>query len=219
MAVSVLCVCGKRLKVRDDYVGKRINCPKCKTLLTVAETLRPLTDSGPLPRQTTSRDAADDDDRPSRRTKKTKQDGGRGLLIVILLLVLAGGGVGVFFLISARGGNEPPPKKDPGPADTETLTLDKVKKARPGMPLKEIEAALGPASGAFTRNDLNIISTDAERNALYDQVKASLGAVAGAKAWKGEKNLAVVGFNVGDQAVRIVFLPFNGSTFEVMPVD
>src|SRR5438874_10778897 len=37
MAIITPCACGKKLRTKDDFAGKRIKCPSCGTVLTVPQ--------------------------------------------------------------------------------------------------------------------------------------------------------------------------------------
>jgi hypothetical protein len=41
MPISVTCSCGKRLRVADEMIGKKVRCPGCKALLTTAPPSEP----------------------------------------------------------------------------------------------------------------------------------------------------------------------------------
>lgn len=57
MPISVHCVsCHAKLKVRDDYGGKQISCPKCQTRLAI-----------PKPGAGSRKEEADEDWRESER--------------------------------------------------------------------------------------------------------------------------------------------------------
>ena len=35
MAIPVECPCGKSLRIKPEFAGKRVKCPQCKTILTI----------------------------------------------------------------------------------------------------------------------------------------------------------------------------------------
>ena len=89
MPISLSCGCGRALRLRDEYAGKRIRCPECQTVLAVpdsdVETSGFIVDESPQAsssistrppeppaRQRPPRD--DDDDRPRRKRKRSDTD-------------------------------------------------------------------------------------------------------------------------------------------------
>jgi hypothetical protein len=86
MAISVVCDCGQKLKVKDEMAGKKAKCPSCHTVVAVP--------------------AGDDDDEDAAPAKKGKAKGrGMGLwiglgvgVLVLGFCCLGVGGVGAWFL-------------------------------------------------------------------------------------------------------------------------
>ncbi len=37
MAISCKCPCGRTLRVKDDFAGRRVRCPNCSSILTIPE--------------------------------------------------------------------------------------------------------------------------------------------------------------------------------------
>ncbi len=44
MAISFKCSCGKSLKAKEEYVGRRLRCPTCQKVLTIPAASNPGTD-------------------------------------------------------------------------------------------------------------------------------------------------------------------------------
>jgi hypothetical protein len=59
MSINVACDCGKEFKVKDELAGKKIKCPVCQSVLTVAAASEDVA-TGPAPR-TGKRAVADED--------------------------------------------------------------------------------------------------------------------------------------------------------------
>jgi hypothetical protein len=88
MPIKLACDCGRALNLREEYAGKRIKCPECKSILTVpnldaieeaVQVVRPISSPPPRPSNPDSerprprrRDRDDDDDdRPRKKKRKS----------------------------------------------------------------------------------------------------------------------------------------------------
>jgi hypothetical protein len=89
MPILLACPCGKRLRVRDELVGKRVRCPVCQNTLTVSEEqARALSEEPEVatlmeeqrpaerrPRRTREEDEADEEEvRPRRRRREAADE-------------------------------------------------------------------------------------------------------------------------------------------------
>jgi dienelactone hydrolase len=152
--------CGKKLKVRDELIGRKIKCPACGTIfvadeataVTVGEPrLEPkkaaLDQDVPTPagkRATPPRAEEDSEDRLMRRRKKNKPvPAMNGVWIwvavaaAVVLVVVIGGFVILFFTGSSK--NEPVAKQGPPKADPITLPeLSPRQLIQPGVHFQEV---------------------------------------------------------------------------------
>lgn len=100
MSISVECACGKRLKVKDEFAGKKIRCPGCDAVLRVPAADDPDEEWAEALEQSADEDEEDAAPRPTRArsqrgatSQKTarRKSGGKSKTLWIVLGCLGGG--------------------------------------------------------------------------------------------------------------------------------
>lgn len=139
MPVSVECPeCENRFKVKDELAGRKVRCPKCATVVTVAAEEEEEVPARKQPRDVESgasrRRDGGKEPRPRGKSRKREAASGRGLLIGLVagggVLLLVAVGVVVLIFNPPWGGKANSDKGTPGnqaAADKGKGTTDKAK--------------------------------------------------------------------------------------------
>jgi hypothetical protein len=168
MPVFVACPdCENHFKVKDELVGRKIRCPKCAAVLTVAdeeESAAPRSNSGEEPR--------------SRFKPRKKPAGRRGLLIGlvgggVLLLFLGVGLVGlVLYLRQSGKGGADASTRGPDTTNRGVDTTNRVSDAGTRIPDAGIPALRGVADNPkVTEENFDRVKKEMSR----EQAEAILG--------------------------------------------
>lgn len=181
MAISVTCSeCGRKLKVPDQFEGKRVKCPGCGASFVAAVPPPEPVDEEPEEPAAEQDDMEDEQDRKPRKKKKKKKKSNTALIwgavaggALVLLLLL---GVGGFLLFNkakpqeqAKGSDKPapPPIQDPGKQPPEIKGPDRPKGGIPrGMDIQEVKNVLKQLGLAYQNYTLTNNKPPHNREAL-----------------------------------------------------
>jgi hypothetical protein len=133
--MQITCACGKRLRLRDDLLGKRVKCPGCgEILLAEAPRKTPREDEAEdqpsvVKRKAPRRDEDDEEPRPLRRSRKQATRPSP-----VVWLALGGGGVvlvlAVVIALVVFGRKSSPGKGDGSDNQPADLSAGKVSPAQ-----------------------------------------------------------------------------------------
>lgn len=102
MPLTVACICGKTLQLKDELAGKKIKCPACQAVVEVpaaqAPTAATMIDDEPPPARKPRRVVEDDDEedeapRPKKKSRKPLLFLGLGCGVLTLGMCCIGGGI------------------------------------------------------------------------------------------------------------------------------
>jgi hypothetical protein len=74
MPIQLACTCGKRLKVAEEYAGKRVKCPACKVALVVPEPEEEPIECEVAEEEPIECDVAEEEPRAARRKARRPDD-------------------------------------------------------------------------------------------------------------------------------------------------
>src|SRR3954451_321271 len=100
MAIDLVCVCGQRYSVKDEFAGQQVRCPGCGQVLSIPDTRPPSSrpagaDAPPAQARGPSRRRAElDEPEPPRR------GGAPPGVAVGLILLFAAAGLGAMVLLA-----------------------------------------------------------------------------------------------------------------------
>jgi len=113
MSIAVICPCGKRLKVKNEFAGKQVTCPACRHAVTVPEG-----DDG-----TGSGPAIDAQNRQQQGVRTHRKRARKPVLVGSLVLVALAAALVAGYFLFLRNRSNKPNETDPSSAQQADIIL------------------------------------------------------------------------------------------------